>query len=52
MGRICGTGEMCENTCPVMEMGRICPPFATFMEELRILMPLSEVAPQPEPQPV
>jgi hypothetical protein len=35
MGKICGTGDMCENTCPVMSMGRICPDLPTFLNEVR-----------------
>jgi hypothetical protein len=31
---VCGKGAACEQTCPVMSMGRICPTVEEFMEEL------------------
>lgn len=31
---ICGTGAQCEQTCPVMRVGRICPPLPEFIDEL------------------
>lgn len=33
--KVCGTGAQCEQTCPVMKMGRICPPLEQFLEEVR-----------------
>jgi len=51
MGKICGTGDACENTCPVMSMGRICPDLPTFLEEVRALMAAgNEEVPQLAPQ--
>jgi hypothetical protein len=32
--RICGNGAECENICPVMRAGRICPPVTQLLEEL------------------
>ena len=37
-GEICGAGAQCENTCPVMRMGRICPDLPTFLEEFRAIV--------------
>jgi hypothetical protein len=34
MEKVCGSGAQCENTCPVMSMGRICPDLPTFLEEV------------------
>ena len=31
---ICGTGRACEQTCPIMKAGRICPPVADMLKEL------------------
>lgn len=51
MDKVCGSGAQCENTCPVMLMGRICPDLPTFLEEVRCLMTeSSEEAPQIVPQ--
>ena len=33
MGIICGTGAQCEDTCPVMRMGRVCPDVLDAVEE-------------------
>lgn len=49
---VCGKGAACENTCPVMRMGRICPDLPEFLDELAALMAEPNEAPQPEPQPV
>jgi hypothetical protein len=32
-GKICGAGDRCEDTCPVMRMGRICPDVLDAVEE-------------------
>ena len=51
MDKVCGSGAQCENTCPVMLMGRICPDLPTFLEEVRCLIAeSSEEAPQIVPQ--
>lgn len=34
MEKICGSGAQCEQTCPVMRMGRICPDYETFLQEV------------------
>jgi len=52
---ICGTGQPCERTCPVMRLGRICPDVPTFLEEVRTLIEAGEIsgseeAPQLAPQ--
>ena len=44
--KVCGAGEMCERTCPVMKMGRICPDLPTFLDELAALMAAGEESPQ------
>lgn len=33
MSKVCGDGAMCERTCPVMLLGRICPDPLTLIEE-------------------
>ena len=38
MDKVCGSGDECENTCPVMLMGRICPTPAEFVNELQTMM--------------
>lgn len=38
MSKVCGTGEQCERTCPVMKMGRLCPDLPEFLEEVRVLL--------------
>lgn len=35
---ICGTGQPCERTCPVMRLGRVCPDLPTFLEEVRAVL--------------
>ena len=40
---VCGKGAACEQYCPVMSMGRICPTPAEFAEELAELC--SEIQP-------
>lgn len=32
--RICGSGLACEEYCPVMSMGRICPSVTEFLDEV------------------
>ena len=47
MDKVCGSGAQCENTCPVMLMGRICPDLPTFLNEVLCLTAeASEEAPQ------
>ena len=51
MEKVCGSGAQCENTCPVMSMGRICPDLPTFLVEVRALMAAeNEEVPQTVPQ--
>lgn len=33
-GRICGSGAVCEATCPVKALGRVCPSVAELLVEL------------------
>lgn len=52
MVKICGSGDTCEKTCPVMSAGRICPDIPAFLEELRCLnSESSATSPQTVPQP-
>ena len=48
MSRICGTGAVCEQVCPIMSAGRDCPDLFTFIGELNAVCEGSpELAPQP-----
>lgn len=47
-GQVCGTGQACEDTCPVMRLGRLCPTLPEFLDELAAM---SVEAPQLAPQP-
>ena len=50
---ICGTGAQCEQTCPIMRVGRICPPLPEFIDELAGIYVSDPAAdPQLEIQPV
>lgn len=44
--RICGTGNQCEETCPVMRLGRVCPTPAEFIDELLAMSETPEGSPQ------
>ena len=48
---VCGAGLQCEQTCPVMRMGRICPTLPEFIDELACVFSPGSEAPQLEPQP-
>lgn len=43
-GKTCGTGRDCEQTCPVMRLGRVCPDWATFLEEMAALRTQEEAS--------
>jgi hypothetical protein len=47
---VCGAGKPCEQTCPVMRMGRICPDLPEFIDELAGLFTPGLEAPQLEPE--
>lgn len=47
-GQVCGVGAACENTCPVMRFGRICPTLPEFIQEVTAM---TVEAPQLAPQP-
>ena len=34
---ICGETTACQNHCPVMRLGRVCPTVPEFMDELEAL---------------
>lgn len=52
-GQVCGTGAQCEDTCPVMRLGRLCPTLPEFLDELANLYAATppqeaqQLAPQP-----
>lgn len=36
-GIVCGSGLLCERSCPVMAIGRECPPLLEFLREVEAL---------------